>query len=116
MLPKLTDVWRFVKILLSAYVNSKKGQGEDFECMHALKALFSCERAQDLLPTVETLLQFKSDAERILKLLKSRYRLSKKSSLSEIELLLLQKAAKAAGGNRNASLKPQYNSAGQQDN
>ncbi|TNV86068.1 hypothetical protein FGO68_gene7593 [Halteria grandinella] len=101
-LPKVTDIWRWVKNLVQSYIQLQKEhpqgtQSSGLETLHILQTLFSCESPIDLIPTVESLLQFKSDSDRVHTLLKRRYKLPKRASIAEIELYLLQRCQTKRG-------------------
>lgn len=59
--------------------------------MKTLQILLNAETPEELIIQTENILQVRDEADRIVMLVKARYRLPKKCSLAEVEMHLMQK-------------------------
>jgi uncharacterized protein YutE (UPF0331/DUF86 family) len=122
-MPKLKEIWRWIKNLLQCYISLKKNplKREESERSHYLAAETSMKivnilqsillinNVDDLVPAIESLAQYRDDAERVISMIKMRYRLPKKYTVSEVEMHLGQQAR--SGVTRNG-MQPVYSGGG----
>jgi len=57
--------------------------------MKALKNLVKCENAELIYQKIERLILHKEESNRVIKLVKSKLKISKKATLNEMECMLL---------------------------
>jgi hypothetical protein len=98
-MPRLKEVWRWIKNLITSFMMMKKqidsgqhnkNQAQDnHSLIKVLMSMTGCENSENLIPTVENILKFNMDATRVLKLVKSKLRLSKRLSLADLESYLV---------------------------
>jgi hypothetical protein len=66
--------------LISSYISLKKKLSNE----EALLALLTCESSDEIMPSVENLLRYRADTERVLTLLMQRYKKAG-TSIKDIE-------------------------------
>lgn len=80
-LPRLTQVWRWVKNLLSAYITLRKENTKLSKILH---------RNECKIDTDDDF-ERKEDVKRVLTLVKQTFKLSRKTSLRDLEAFLFQR-------------------------
>lgn len=88
-LPRLTEIWRWIKSLLSQYITQRKmlldqtSTGNDHCRM--LKAILKCSSEEELDKCIHSLIKHKEDSEKIMLMVKACYRLPTPITLEQLE-------------------------------
>ncbi len=93
-LPRLKEVWKWIKNLLSNYMKLRTNFDGYKDLISALKTLLNCTQSKEVLPQVETLLGHSVSLERLTLMLKKKYRMQKTASVEDIEGYLSKQLSK----------------------
>ena len=92
-LPKLKEVWRFVKSLVSQFVKLKQGgsAGTSNSTFDKLKGTLQISNDELAVQTVERMIIEREDLDRIILILKASHRMPQAATLHDVEMMLIHK-------------------------